>query len=129
MNRREGLRIEPVQKPNARVACGRRSQRCDLRPYCSRISSARGRLTVVDATNVTREARRRLIGMARSLYVDAVAIAFDLPVETCVDRSASREGRPVEASVVRSQHEEMQRALRSLSGEGFRRVVTLRSDA
>ena len=42
---------------------------------------ARGRLTVIDATNVEPRARRPLIGMARRFDVAAVAIVFDLPAD------------------------------------------------
>ena len=39
----------------------------------------RGKLTVVDATNVQPEARKSLIALAREYHVFAVAIVFDLP--------------------------------------------------
>src|SRR5919109_2216314 len=52
-----------------------------------------GRLTVVDATNVQREARRPLVALARSHHVLSVAIVFDLPERLCVERNASRPDR------------------------------------
>ncbi len=42
---------------------------------------ARGRSTVIDATNVESRARRPLIGLARRFDVAAVAIVFDLPAD------------------------------------------------
>ncbi len=43
-----------------------------------------GRLTVVDATSVQREARRPLVELARRHHVLPVAIVFDLPEKVCV---------------------------------------------
>ena len=40
---------------------------------------AAGRLTVVDATNVQREARQPLVQLARTYHVLPVAVVFDLP--------------------------------------------------
>ena len=47
-------------------------------------AAARGRLTVVDATNVQREARAALMQVAREHDLFAVAIVLDLPEEVCV---------------------------------------------
>src|SRR5215212_4966367 len=44
---------------------------------------ARGRLTVVDATNVQPMARKALVELARKHYVHVAAIVFDLPDEVC----------------------------------------------
>ena len=51
---------------------------------------ARGKLTVIDATNVQAEARRTLIELAREYHVFAVAIVFDLPEKLCQDRKIGR---------------------------------------
>src|SRR6201997_3838672 len=40
---------------------------------------ARGRLTVVDATNVQPEARKSLIALAKEYHLFAEAIVFDIP--------------------------------------------------
>ena len=53
----------------------------------------RGKLTVVDATNVQPEARKSLIALAREYHVFAVAIVFDLPEKLCHERNASRPDR------------------------------------
>lgn len=44
---------------------------------------AAGRLTVVDATNVQREARQPLVALARKYHTLPVAIVFDLPEDVC----------------------------------------------
>ena len=53
---------------------------------------ARGRLTVVDATNVQREARAPLMALAREHDLFAVAIVLDVPEEVCVERNAGAAG-------------------------------------
>src|SRR5580698_2851044 len=50
----------------------------------------RGRLTVIDATNVQPESRKALIALAREYHLFAVAIVFDLPERLCHERNALR---------------------------------------
>ena len=54
---------------------------------------AAGRLTVVDATNVRSEVRRRLVAIARESGAAAVALLFDLPEAWCRQRIAERPSR------------------------------------
>ncbi len=56
---------------------------------------ARGRLTVVDATNVQREARTPLVHLARQNHCLPVAIVFDLPEALCHEPQS----RPAESLV------------------------------
>ena len=51
-----------------------------------------GRLTVVDATNVQREARAPLGRLARDHDVLPVAITLDIPEKVCVERNADDSG-------------------------------------
>ena len=51
---------------------------------------ARGRLTVIDATNVQPEARKPLVALAREYHVLPVAIVLDLPERVCQDRNRTR---------------------------------------
>jgi protein phosphatase len=88
---------------------------------------AAGRLTVVDATNVQREARRNLVELARSHDVLPVAIVLDLPEKLCVARNAERPERAFDGGVVRRQHDQLRRSLRGLGKEGFRTVHILRT--
>jgi protein phosphatase len=53
----------------------------------------RGRLTVVDDTNVQRESRAALMQVAREHDLFAVAIVLDLPQEVCSARNAGRPDR------------------------------------
>ena len=90
---------------------------------------ADGRLTVVDATNVERSARRTLIARARSAGLPAVAIVLDLPAVTVLARNAARTGRMVDELVVRRHLDRLRHAVDGsgvwLHGEGFRQVVVL----
>ncbi|HEX2174737.1 MAG TPA: polynucleotide kinase-phosphatase [Nocardioidaceae bacterium] len=86
-----------------------------------------GRLTVVDATNVQRDARKQLVELARAHDVLPVAIVLDVPEAVCVQRNADRPDREFGADVVRRQRDQLRRSLRGgLSKEGFRRVHVLR---
>jgi protein phosphatase len=86
---------------------------------------ARGRLTVIDATNVQPESRKGLIALARKHHVSVSAIVLDVDVETCVERNKSRPDRSFGARVVRGQHERMRQSLRRLEDEGVRSVWRL----
>ena len=86
---------------------------------------AAGRLTVVDATNVQREARRQLVELAKAHDVLPVAIVLDLPEQVCVARNAERPDRDFGARVVRRQRDQLRRSLRGLSREGFRKIHVL----
>lgn len=88
---------------------------------------ARGRLTVVDATSVERWARERLLAMARRHGRAAIAIVFDLPLETCLERNAARTDRRLPPAAIRRQHARMRASLDGLAAEGFVSVVTLAS--
>ncbi|MCO1660199.1 polynucleotide kinase-phosphatase [Pseudonocardia humida] len=88
---------------------------------------AAGRLTVVDATNVQPDDRRKLVELAREHDVLPVAIVLDLPQRVCADRNAARPDRQFGPHVLRRQREQLRRGLRGLAREGFRGVHVLRS--
>ena len=64
---------------------------------------ARGKLTVVDATNVQPEARKPLVALAREYHVLPVAIVIDLPERVCHERNRSRPDRDFGPHVIRNQ--------------------------
>jgi protein phosphatase len=89
-----------------------------------------GRLTVVDATNVTASARRA--GRAAQAGVPAVAIVLDLGPGLVLARNRARAGRVVPEDVVRRQLADLAgipaegtEAHRKLEAEGFAAVVRL----
>ncbi|MGL5852290.1 MAG: AAA family ATPase, partial [Phycicoccus sp.] len=85
----------------------------------------RGRLTVVDATNVQRDARRQLVEVARAHDVLPVAIVLDVPERLAVERNSARPDRDFGAHVIRRQHRDLRRSLKGLQREGFRVVHVL----
>ena len=101
----------------------------DVLHYIASKRLAAGRLTVVDATNVQPEGRKQLVELARSHDVLPVAIVLDLPVDVCAARNTTRPQRNFGAHVIRRQHDQLRRSLRSLSREGFRKVHVLHSVA
>ena len=85
----------------------------------------RGRLTVVDATNVKKEDRATLVQLARDHDVLPVAVVLDVPESVAMARNADRTDRDLPAGVLRRQRADLRRGLRGLSREGFRKVHVL----
>jgi protein phosphatase len=83
------------------------------------------RLTVVDATNVQRDARAKVLGLAKEHDVLAVAIVLDVPKGDCARRNEGRPDRQFGAHVLHRQHSDLRRSLRHLRKEGFRYVHVL----
>ncbi len=88
----------------------------------------RGLLTVVDATNVQWEARKKLVELARSHDVLVDAIVLDVPEEVAVARNALRPDRDFGSHVITRQRKDLRRSLSKISRDGFRRVHVLRGD-
>jgi protein phosphatase len=86
-----------------------------------------GRLAVVDATSVRAVSRKPLIALARKHGRPAVAVAFDLPLELCLERNRLRAGRIVPEDVVRRQYEQMARSQPGLQQEGLDLIYVLDS--
>lgn len=86
---------------------------------------ARGRLTVIDATNVQAEARKPLLELAREQHVLPIALVLNLPESVCAARNRERPDRSFGAHVIRSQSSQLRRSLRELQREGFRQVHVL----
>jgi protein phosphatase len=83
---------------------------------------ARGKLTVVDATNVRAEDRKRILEHARKYYFFAVAIVLNTPEELCHERNSLRPDRGFGPHVVHGQIADLDRDLSGLEREGFRYV-------
>jgi protein phosphatase len=90
-------------------------------------------LTVVDATNVERSARRALLVRARAAGLPSIAVVLDLPPTTVLERNAGRAGRVVDERVVRRHLGRLRASLDGsgpgLRAEGFSQVVVLRDPA
>jgi protein phosphatase len=87
---------------------------------------ANGKLTVIDATNVQKEARAPLVHLARENYVQPVALVLDVPESVCLERNSTRPDRQFGPHVVRNHTRQMRQSLRNLEKEGFRFVHVLR---
>jgi protein phosphatase len=88
---------------------------------------AAGLLTVVDATNVQREARQPLVALARQYHTLPVAIVFDLPEKVCQERNCFREDREFSVHVIRQQRSQLRRSIKALKREGFRHISVFKS--
>lgn len=88
---------------------------------------AAGKLTVIDATNVSKFARKPFIELARKYHCLPVIIVFDLPARLCHERNRAREDRKFGTHVVRQQLSELRQSLHGLQREGFRHVTVFSS--
>jgi protein phosphatase len=86
---------------------------------------AQPRISVVDATNVQRSARKPLIQLAREHDLFAVAIVLAVPEKVCQERNQSRSDRDFGQHVVRQQTSQLRKSLKGLRREGFHRVWVL----
>lgn len=87
----------------------------------------RGRLTVVDATNVEDWARTEMVAVASRHRRPSVAIVLDLPLAVALERNAARATPRPPPAALRRQHRWLVDSLGTLSGEGFAAVHHLRS--
>lgn len=87
----------------------------------------RGLLTVVDATNVSKEARASLVRLARDHDVLPVAIVLDVPTQVAIQRNTVRADRAFGDGPIKRQAAQLRRSIRGLAREGFRRVHVLSS--
>jgi protein phosphatase len=98
----------------------------DVLHYIAGKRLRRGNLVVVDATNVTPEARKPILALARQYHVIPVAIVFDVPERLAHERNALRPDRDFGPHVVRRHTQQMRRSIPSLRKEGFRHVFVLK---
>ncbi|MGQ0609088.1 MAG: AAA family ATPase [Chloroflexota bacterium] len=89
----------------------------------------RGRLTVVDATNVEEWARSQLLAMARRHRRPAVALVLDLPLAVALERNATRPAPRPPPAALRRQRGWLHDSVAALADEGFASVHVLRSAA
>lgn len=85
----------------------------------------RRKLTVVDATNVRAEDRKRVITLAKKWHTLPTAIVINPGEDVCHERNKSRPDRDFGPHVVRNQTSALRRSLRGLKREGFGHVYIL----
>ncbi|QDT96487.1 polynucleotide kinase-phosphatase [Gimesia aquarii] len=88
---------------------------------------ALGKLTIVDATNVQRDAREPWVQLARKYHCLPVAIVLNTPQKVCQERNRSRPDRAFGPHVVRQQRSQLRQHLKRLKREGFRHVFVMES--
>jgi len=86
-----------------------------------------GHITLKDATNVQKEARAKIIKLAKDQNCQAVAIVLDMPENLCKERNDNRPDRNFGGHVITRQKEQLRRSIRHLQKEGFRHIFILKS--
>ncbi len=99
----------------------------DLLFYAANKRLNHRKLTVVDATNLKQEARKRIVSLAKEQNVHAAAIVLNLPEELLLERNKARPERNLPERVVRQHCREVKRCIRGLKREGFRFVYVINS--
>lgn len=101
----------------------------DVLHYIAAKRLAGMKLTVIDATNVQPDSRKKLIELARQYHALPVAIVLDIPDSVSYERNKQRPDRNFGMHVIKRQRSELRRSIRGLEREGFRRVSVLKSEA
>ena len=86
---------------------------------------ARGKLAVIDATNVRSDDRKRILESAKKYHCFACALVINTPERVCHERNAARPDRQFGPHVIHRQVADLKRGLRGLEREGFRYVHIL----
>lgn len=87
-----------------------------------------GLLTVIDATNVQKDARAQVVRLAKAQNCQPIAIVLDIPEKVCIERNQMRMDRKINDRVIKRQSDEARRSIRHLGKEGFRAVYVLKED-
>jgi predicted kinase len=120
----DGLRAIVADDPTAQ---GATDDAFDLLHRILAMRLRRGRLTVVDATNVEDWARAELTAVASRHRRPSVAIVLDVALVTALERTATRPVPRPPPAALRRQHRWLTDSLPSLADEGFAAVHHLRS--
>jgi protein phosphatase len=88
----------------------------------ARARTARGLLTVVDATNLLASSRKPLLELARRHDRPVLVVVFEVPIDELLARNAGRE-RVVPEATVRHHHALLASALHQLPTEGYVSII------
>jgi protein phosphatase len=78
-----------------------------------------GKITVIDALNIRREDRARLVQLAKDNYALAAAIVLETPIRNLFDRHNSRTDRNFGKNVLEHQYNDFKRSIKTIEREGF----------
>jgi len=120
----DALRAVITDSPSAQ---GATDDAFDLLHRILELRLTRGRLTVVDATNVEDWARAKLLAMARRHRRPAIAIVLDVPLAVALERNATRAAPRPPPAALRRQHRWLYDTLHALPAEGYAAVHQLTS--
>lgn len=104
------------------------SQAFDTLYYVANKRLELGLMTVIDATNVQKEARASVLHLAKEQNCHAVAIVLDIPDRVCRERNEKRPDRDFGGHVITRQSQQLKRSIRFLQKEGFRYIYVLKSE-
>lgn len=99
----------------------------DLLHYMVDKRLSRGKLTVVDATNVQPHARKPLLELAKKHHFFAVALVFDLPEKVLLERHNLRTDRSFGEYVIRNHQKDLRRSQKYLKDERYFKIYPLKS--
>ena len=120
----DSLRALITDNPSAQSAT---DDAFDLLHRILELRLRRGRLTVVDATNVEDWARAKLLSDARRHRRPTVAIVLDVPLAVALERNATRAAPRPPPGALRRQHRWLHDSLHALAAEGYEAVHHLTS--
>jgi len=101
------------------------SEAFELLHHIARLRLQRRKLTVIDATNLQFRDRQPLLSLAQSAQVPAVAIVFDISLETCLAYNQARLERQVAPAVLEHHQQLLALTRSSIQTEGFARIYTV----
>jgi protein phosphatase len=93
----------------------------------TRMRLRRGRLCVIDATNIKPKDRKKFVKLANEFQCPVSAIVLDPGVEVCLARRAGRADRDISEESIHLQYEIFLRHIAKLEGEGFSPVWRVES--
>jgi len=83
------------------------------------------KLTVVDATNLNKEARYGLLEIAKKNNVLSVAIILDTDEKICLERNSVRVDRNIKSGIVKTHIRKVKSAKKYLKKEGFKYIYQI----
>jgi len=91
----------------------------DLLNFLAAKRLKRGKLTVIDALNLHKDDRTKLVRLAKENYALAAAIMLDTPIRQLQERHEVRPDRSFGRQVIEKHYDMYRRTLKSIKREGF----------